>query len=63
MTTAVKKQAFDVFDMLDEKNQTLIIELIEALAPDDIATPDDIQAHIEAVNDFNNGETISIDDI
>jgi len=35
----VKQQAFKAFDLLTEREQNLVFELIQSLAPDDIATP------------------------
>ena len=63
MTNLIKKQAFDVFDMLSEKNQRLIVELIETLAPDDIATQDDVQSHTAAMEDYRNGNTVALEDL
>ena len=60
---SIKQQAFRTFDLLTEKEQTLVFELIRSLAPDDIATPDDIVTHTAAMEDFRQGETISHDSI
>ena len=59
----VKKQAFEVFDLLTEQEQTLVFELIKRLAPDDIATADDIATHAAALEDYRRGETINHNDI
>jgi len=63
MSSTMKKQAFEVFELLTEREQRLIVELIESLAPDDIATPDDIASHEIAMQEYQNGETISLADI
>ena len=63
MNSAVKQQAFRVFDSLTEHEQYLVFELIKSLAPDDIATTEDIAAHQVAIEEYAHGETISHDDI
>jgi len=63
MVNTVKQQAFQVFDLLAEREQTLVFELIKSLAPDDIATQEDIDAHNIAMEEYKRGETISHDDI
>ena len=59
----IKKQAFEVFDLLTDQEQTLVFELIKRLAPDDIATADDIANHAAAMEDYRRGETVSHQDI
>jgi len=63
MSAAMKQQAFQVFDLLTEREQNLVFELIHSLAPDDIATPDDIANHVIAMKEYRRGETISHEDI
>jgi hypothetical protein len=63
MAETVKQQAFQVFDLLTEKEQNLIFELIKSLAPDDMSTPDDISTHNAAMRDYRCGETVSHDAI
>ena len=58
MADAVKQQAFQVFDLLTERDQSLVFELIKSLAPDDIATPDDIAVHAAAMEEYRRGQTI-----
>jgi hypothetical protein len=60
---SVRQQAFQVFDLLTEKEQSLVFELIRTLAPDDIATPDDITSHDAAMEDYRRGETVRLEDI
>jgi hypothetical protein len=59
MVKNVKQQAFQVFDLLSENEQTLVFELIKSLAPDDIASADDIATHENAMVDYIRGETVS----
>ena len=60
---SVKTQAFKVFDLLSEQEQTLVYELMTRLAPDDIATPDDLAAHAAAMDEYRRGETVAHEDI
>jgi hypothetical protein len=59
----VKQQAFEIFDLLSEQEQQLVYEIMKRLAPDDIATSDDIAAHTSAVEEYRRGETIKHEDI
>ena len=63
MANSVKQRAFEVFDLLTEREQILVFELIKSLAPDDIATPDDIAVHTAAMEEYRRGETVPHDDI
>ena len=63
MTNTAKQQAFEAFDLLSDREQSLVCELINSLAPDDTATPDDIAVHAAAMDDYRRGETISHDAI
>lgn len=63
MTNSMKQQAFKVFELLTEHEQNLVFELIKSLAPDDLATSDDIAAHVAAMQDYQCGETIGHEDI
>ena len=63
MSDIVKKQAFEIFDLLSEREQVLVFELIRTLAPDDIATPEDIAAHLTAMDEFARGEYTRHEDI
>ena len=60
---SVKEQAFEVFDALSEQEQVLVFELIKRLAPDDVATLDDIATHTAAMEEYLRGETVSHNDI
>jgi len=59
----MKQQAFQVFELLTEKEQSIVFELIQYLAPDDIATSDDIENHIVAVEEYKRGESVAFEDI
>ena len=59
----IKQQAFNVFDLLDERGQMLIVELMGRLVADDVATPHDLEIHAAAINEYRNGETVNHNDI
>ena len=59
----VKEQAFEIFDLLSEQEQILVLELLKRLAPDDVATPEDIAAHEAAMGDYKRGELVRHEDI
>ena len=63
MTATIKHQAFQIFDLLTEREQNLVCELIKSLAPDDIATQNDIENHLAAVEEYKRGETVAFEDI
>ena len=42
---------------------TSVYELMIRLAPDDIATPDDLAAHTAAMDEYRRGETVAHEDI
>jgi hypothetical protein len=63
MSNTAKQHAFEVFELLTEREQTLVYELIKSLAPDDVATPEDISAHAAAMNDYQRGDTVAHDQI
>ena len=58
-----KQQVFELFDLLTDRNQFLICELIKSLAQDDIATPEDIAAHVAACRDYRNGDAVRFENI
>jgi hypothetical protein len=63
MDSKIKTQAFKAFDMLTDKQQSLIYDLIMDLAPDDIASADDILTHEEAVKAYQKGDLVSHNDV
>lgn len=54
----IRKQLVDVIDCLPEEEQSLLLEIARRFLPDDMATPDDLEAHREAMEEYANGETI-----
>ena len=63
MSTTMKQQVYSAFDLLTEREQLLVFELIKSLAPDDIATADDISTHAAAMEDYRRGDTVRHEDI
>lgn len=57
------KQITDAVELLSEKEQNLIYELIIRLLPDDIATKKDIADIEQARAEYACGEAISLKDI
>ena len=57
----IKNQLLDVIDILPETDQALLLEIARRFLPDDIATPDDLEAHKIAVKEYANGETVPHD--
>ncbi len=53
----------EMAEYLPEIEQRLVLQLIERLIPDDVATPDDIEAIEDARREYERGETIPIDSI
>jgi len=60
---SVKSRAFEVFDLLPSRKQSLVYELIISLVPDDVATPELIANHEIAMSEYLRGETVDHDDI
>lgn len=50
-----------MFESMTEQEQALIFALMQRLAADDIATPEDIAAHEEADEAWRNGNVISLE--
>jgi hypothetical protein len=63
MVGTVKQQAFQAFDLLTERQQVLVCELIQSLNPDNIASDDDIAVHAAAAEAYRRGETVGHNDI
>ena len=59
----IKENVFGVFDLLSEREQVLIYELMLRLVPDDVATKQDLHAHAVAMEEYRRGETVSDEDI
>jgi len=47
-----------MFDNMTEQEQAIIFALMLRLAADDIATPEDIAAHEEAMEAWHQGKTV-----
>jgi len=60
---SIKTRAFEAFDLLSNQKQNLVYELIIGLVPDDIATPEIIENHLTAMEEYHRGETVDFDDI
>lgn len=54
----IKNQLLDVIDILPEAEQALLLEIARRFLPDDIATPDDLEAHRVAMEEYAGGETV-----
>jgi len=53
-------QVATMFDSMTEQEQALIFALMLRLAADDIATPEDIAAHEEALEAWRTGKTVPL---
>lgn len=60
---SVRKQLFDTIDCLSEQEQLLLLEIAIRFVPDDIATPDDLEAIRVAREEYERGETVKHDAI
>ena len=60
---SVKNQLIQTFDCLSTREQQLLLEIALHFLPDDIATPDDLEAIAKADEEYANGESISDADI
>ena len=56
-------QAANMFGLLSEQEQLIIIALMQRLLPDDIATQDDIIASMKAEEEYLAGETTDLESI
>lgn len=61
----VKAQILNMVELVPEADLPIILEVIRRFVPDvdDIATPEDILAHEQAIREFRAGETIAHEDI
>jgi len=59
----VKARAFESFDLLPVRKQSLVYELILSMIPEDVATTELIANHKIAMGEFLRGETIDHEDI
>jgi len=58
-----KESAFEIFNLLSEREQALVHELMLRLVPDDVATREDLLAHSVAMEEHQRGETVSDEEI
>jgi hypothetical protein len=58
----VKEQFYQTYGLLSEHERYIIWELMQSFV-DDIVVPDDISAHLEAVEDYKNKSYISHNEI
>lgn len=61
--TSATKQLSDLVELLPEKEQTLILELVIRLLPDDIATDEDLADIAEARAEYMRGECQSLESV
>ena len=54
----IREQLVEMIDCLPEKEQFLLLEIARRFVPDDVATPDDLNAINAARKEFASGETI-----
>lgn len=54
----IREQLVEMIDCLPEAEQSLLLEIARRFVPDDVATPDDLNAIDTARNEFASGETI-----
>ncbi len=54
----IREQLVGVIDCLPETEQSLLLEIARRFLPDDVATPDDLEAIQTAREEYARGETI-----
>jgi len=59
----VRERLVGMIDCLAEPEQLLMLEIIKRFVPDDIATPDDLEAIRIADEEFARGEFVRHEDI
>ena len=59
----IREQLVSMIDCLPESEQSLLLEIVKRFLPDDVATPDDLEAIREARAEYAAGETIPHDAI
>ena len=57
------QQVIKLYELLSEREQALIAELISRLLPDDIATPDDLVAIQKSQAEYERGDVVRMEDI
>ena len=59
----VREQLNAMIDNLNERDQTLLLEIVSRFLPDDVATPQDMEDIAQARREYESGETVSHDAI
>ena len=59
----VREQLNAMIDNLNERDQTLLLEIVSRFLPDDVATPKDMEDMAQARREYEAGKTISHDAI
>ena len=59
----IREQLVGVIDCLPEAEQSLLLEIARRFLPDDVATPDDLNAVREARAEYARGQTVPHGDI
>ncbi len=54
----IREQLVGVIDCLPETEQSLLLEIARRFLPDDIATPDDLEAIQQARAEYADGQTV-----
>lgn len=52
----IREQLVDMIDCLPESEQSLLLEIVKRFLPDDVATPDDLEAIQTARAEYAAGE-------
>ena len=57
---STKEQIVQMIDNVPENDLSVLVEVIRHFVPwDDIASPDDLEAHEQAMREYAAGETVS----
>ena len=59
----IREQLVGMIDCLPESEQALLLEIVKRFLPDDVATPDDLDAIQAARAEYARGETVPHSDI
>ncbi len=54
----IREQLVGVIDCLPETEQSLLLEIARRFLPDDVATPDDLEAIQAARGEYARGQTV-----
>jgi hypothetical protein len=59
----IRNQLAAMIDCLPEQEQNLLLEIVRRFIPDDVATPDDLEAIRLADKEYRRGEMVRHEDI